>query len=87
MCLLMFISLSNQAKSQAKRIHITLRKNLLSTCVYMLLKHVCDCSVISLQLRQVYIASATGAHQTEGPCLRHASHAEQGSKLGDSLYN
>lgn len=48
---------------------------------------VCDCSVISPQLQQVYIASATGARQTEGPCLRHASHAEQGSKLGDSLYN
>lgn len=38
-------------------------------------------SVVSPHLQQVYIAGATRARRTEGPCLRHASHAEQGSKL------
>lgn len=42
---------------------------------------VCECSVISPHLQQVYIAGATRACQTQGPCLQHASQAEQGSKL------
>lgn len=33
------------------------------------------------ELLQVYIAGATRARHTEAPCLRHASQAEQGSKL------
>lgn len=41
----------------------------------------CRCSVKCPQLHQVYIASATRACQTECPCLRHASQAEQRSKL------
>lgn len=73
-CVCQCLYLFNHPESKAKTPYITLKEspgqyiyiyvNAFYACVCAC---VCDCSVISPQLQQIYIASATGAHQTRGP--------------------
>ena len=93
MCILMSILLFKAQATEAT--HFIFKKYFDSRwylCVYvcdmcLYAFYVCVCVCVCLRvcallyLQQVYIAGATRALQTEGPCLRHASQAEQESKL------